>query len=348
MRVLYFGNYDSNYSRNRVLIHGLRDNGVEVLECNSRRAGLAKFVELFRKHWRMRNSYDVMVVGFLGQQIIPFAKLISRKPIVFDSFLSLYDSNVFDRKTVKSDSLKARYYWLLDWLSMYLANIVLFDTEQHIKYASKEFGIKVGKFRRIWIGASDDIFYPAPKQNMGQFTILFYGSFIPLQGIEYILASAKLLNEESVRFVIIGNGQEKKKMLTLSDKLGLNDVEFKDYLEPQLLKNEIAKADVCLGIFGATHKTQRVIPNKVYECIAMQKPVITADTPAIRELFDPTDLALVESANPQALATAIIKLKDNHDLRDAIAVSGYARFKQEATPFILGGKLKQIIYELKK
>ena len=288
-----------------------------------------------------------MVVGFLGQQIVPFAKLISRKPIIFDAFLSLYDSNVFDRKTVKRRSVRAFYYWILDWLSMRLADIVLFDTDQHIKYASEEFGININKFRRIWIGARDDVFYPMPKSNSGEFLVVFHGSFIPLQGIEYILKAAKICEKDGIDFLIIGDGQEKKKMIKLSGELGLKNVEFAGFMSQEWIREKIARADVCLGIFGDTQKTQRVIPNKVYECLAMQKPVITADTSAVRELFDEEDLMLVKVADPESLADGIIRLKRDPALMNKIAINGYNKFKDNASIRILGEKLKNIVNEFK-
>ena len=49
---------------------------------------------------------------------------------------------VMDRKSVKVNSFAARYYWWLDKISMTLADIILFDTNENIDYASKEFGIK--------------------------------------------------------------------------------------------------------------------------------------------------------------------------------------------------------------
>ena len=346
MRVLYFGSYNPDYSRNRVLIDGLKQNDVEVIECRDDSPGIGKFIKLYQKHRRLKNKYDVMVVGFLGQQIVPFAKLISRKPIVFDAFLSLYDSNVFDRKTVRAGSLRAFYYWVLDWLSMRLADIVLFDTDQHIQYASEEFGIKTRKFRRIWIGARDSVFYPMPQLNSGKFLIVFHGSFIPLQGIEYILRAAKICQKDDIKFLIIGDGQEKKKMVELSDKLGLKNVEFTDFMSQEWIRENIAKADVCLGIFGNTQKTQRVIPNKVYECLAMKKPIVTANTPAVRELFNEGDLILVEPANPESLADAILRLKQDPALMNKIAANGYEKFKNNASPLILGGKFKDIINEL--
>lgn len=346
MTILYFGSYDPNYSRNRVLIDGLRQNGVEVIECRDNSPGFRKFINLYKKLWQLRGRYDVMVVGFLGQQIVPFARLITLKPIVFDAFLSLYDSNVFDRKTVKPGSLRACYYWVLDWLSMKLADIILFDTDEHIKYASEEFGISKNKFRRIWIGACDDIFYPVPKSNSAEFLVIFHGSFIPLQGIEYVLKAAKICEKENIKFLIIGDGQEKKKMLKLAGELDLKNVEFVGFMGQGWIREKIAEADVCLGIFGGTQKTLRVIPNKVYECLAMKKTVITADTSAIRELFDENDIMLVKAADPDLLAEAIINLKNDPELRNKLAVNGFNKFKNSASPRVLGGVLKNIINEL--
>lgn len=346
MRILYFGSYDPNYARNRVLISGLKQNGVEVIECRDNSPGIKKFVRLYQKHKKLQNQYDVMIVGFLGQQIVPFAKLISRKPIVFDAFLSLYDSNVFDRQTVKSSSLRAYYYWILDWLSMKLANIVLFDTDEHIKYVSEEFSILKNKFRRIWIGAADDVFYPMPKSDSDEFIVIFHGSFIPLQGIEYILRAAKICEKEEIKFLIIGDGQEKKKMLALADELGLKNVEFVGFMSQEWIRGKIAEADVCLGIFGDTKKTLRVIPNKVYECLAMQKPVVTADTSAARELFNENDLVMVKVADPESLANSLLRLKNDPELRNRIAINGFNKFKNSASPRVLGGVLKNIINEL--
>ena len=53
-------------------------------------------------------------------------------------------------------------------------------------------------------------------------------------------------------------------------------------------------------------------------------------------------------ADPQAIANAVIRLRDNPDLRNSIAESGYNKLKKNAIPEILGAQIKQIIYEFKK
>ena len=44
LKILYFGFYDPNYARNSVLISGLRQNGVEVIECRDNSSGVRKFI----------------------------------------------------------------------------------------------------------------------------------------------------------------------------------------------------------------------------------------------------------------------------------------------------------------
>lgn len=353
MKVCYFGIYDSSYSRNRILIDGLRQNGVEVIECQSRVRGFSKYLDLVKNHRKIKDDYDVMVVGFPGYQAMILASFLTQKPIIFDCFSSLYDSMVWDRKNAKPYSFAACYYWFLDWLSMKLADVVLFDTNAHIKYASSAFGIKVEKFRRIWIGAQTNVFSPHLPEQIDEtlnktFSVLFFGTFIPLQGIEYIVVAAKQLLGENVIFSIIGSGQMKEKIKQFAEKLEVKNVIFVDRIPQKELPKKISEADVCLGIFGNTKKAQRVIPNKVYECLAMKKPVITADTPAMRELLRDKDVLFVKIADSVSLANGILCLKNDKKTMARLAQNGYDTLIACASPKVLGGELRDIIQQLLK
>jgi glycosyltransferase involved in cell wall biosynthesis len=338
-------------------MEGLRQNGVEVIECHDDSSGLTKYFKLFFKHWKIRRNYDAMVVGFLGQVIIPFAAFLNlpfiswrrRKPMIFDAFLSLYDSNVYGRQIVQPGSLKSLFYWLLDWISMRFGDIVLFDTQAHVEYIAKEFGIDPGRMAKIFVGAREDIFRPmAAPGNGDKFKVLFYGTFIRSQGIEYILEAAKILEKDKdVEFLIIGTGQVKKEMLALAEKLDLKNVKYKGFIPPAEIAENISMADVCLGLFGKPAKIQRVIPTKVYECVAMRKPVITINAPAIHELFDENDLALVKVADSEDLAGMIEKLKNDPNLRNQLAENCYRKYRQFASTKMIGAELIRLILNLK-
>lgn len=174
-----------------------------------------------------------------------------------------------------------------------------------------------------------------------KFTILFHGKFIPLQGVEYIIQAAKILeSDKGIEFKIIGDGQTFSAISQLVQKLGLTNVSFLGKKPINELPDFLSRADICLGIFGNTQKNTRVIPNKVYEAAAMAKAIISADTPAIRELFtDREDILLCWRADARDLADKILELKNNRQLREKIADGAYELFTKKATPEIIGQNL---------
>src|SRR3989344_1592646 len=152
MKVLYFGIYNPNYSRNRVLIGGLRKNGVEVSECNVRYHSFFSYLKLFWKYLFLKKAFDAMIVGFPGQESMLLARLLTRKPIIFDAFTSHYGGYVLDRGKYGKKSLRAKWYKWLDRKSVKLANMALLDTNAHIDFFVNELGLPRDKFRRIFVG----------------------------------------------------------------------------------------------------------------------------------------------------------------------------------------------------
>ena len=109
------------------------------------------------------------------------------------------------------------------------------------------------------------------------FTALFVGKLIPLHGIETVLEAARLAPE--VRFRVIGSGQLEHVLAARPP-----NVDWVPWVEYSALPEQLRRCGCALGIFGTSEKAQRVIPNKVFQALACGAPVITADTPAIREL----------------------------------------------------------------
>ncbi len=133
-------------------------------------------------------------------------------------------------------------------------------------------------------------------------------------------------------------------MRKIAQELKIKNVLFIDPVPYEKLSDFMAMADICLGIFGSTPKTLLVIPNKVFEALAMAKPVITADTPAIRELLtDKENCVLVPAANPQALAEAIRNLKNSEDKSERIGKNGYELLQSKLTTGQIGLELKRLL-----
>jgi len=353
MKICFFGIYNPDYSRNRVLIRSLKENDVEIVQCCDRASGLRKYLNLVMKYYKLNKDYDILLVAFPVWPVLWLAKILTRKPMVCDAFISLYEAQVEDKRKYHPSSLKARYCWFLDWLSCKLADRVLLDTDRHIDYFVEKFKIERKKCSRILVGADSSVFFPRKsKKNDKKFLVHFHGSFIPLQGIQYIVKAAKILEKyPDIKFWIIGQKDRLycREVMKVVQDLRPENIDFLGRVAYEELPKYMAKADICLGIFGDVTKTQRVIPNKVYEAIAMKKPVITADTPAARELFtDRENILFCKTADPEDLAKKILELKNNKDLRRKIARNAFKLFDEKLAPKILGKKLKDNLQILMK
>ncbi|MBI2524266.1 glycosyltransferase, partial [Candidatus Peregrinibacteria bacterium] len=264
-------------------------------------------------------QFSIILVPFPGHFLMPLAWCLSRHPrrrLLFDAFLSLYDTNVRDRRRVPRWHPLACLWYFVDLASCHLADEVLIDTEEHKKYFVKTFFLRPEKVRVIYLASRSDLFFPKPKtynlKPESWFDILFYGSYIPLHGIEHILHAAALLQDRSpqIRFTIVGSGQEQPAMHALARELHLQNVAFLPFVPLNDLPSLIHSADLCLGIFGTSGKARRVIPHKVYDAVACGVPVITADTPAMRERFSHHEkVTLCEAGNADALAKKILACK---------------------------------------
>lgn len=349
MKVCYFGSYLKDYPRHRIIIDGLKQHGVDIVEVNSNAMFLLRYPILFFKFLKVRN-FDIIVVGEASNYVQPlalFCKFLTRKPLIFDTFVSLYDTN--QDRNILQNILISKLVYLLDKFNCKFSDIVLQDTFESTKYFIETFNLPKDKFRRLIIGAEDKIFYPreSSKTN-GKFKVLFYGTYIPLHGVQYIIHAAKILeNYEDIEFQLIGNGQTFNKMKELKEELKIDNLYFLNSVPYTELPNYIADANICLGIFGGTMKSMRVIPTKAYQILAMGKPLITGNSKGARELLISGENSLLcDMANPESLAESILLLKNDTKLCNKIALGGFKLFKNKLSSYHIGELMLGFIKEL--
>lgn len=353
MRVCYFGAYIPDSLRNQTLKKGLKDIGIDVIECNTsvRVKIWRQYIELIRKYIFLDKEFDAFFIPEFTQSSMPLAWLIkqlSKKPIIFDPDTSLYFSSVYNRKTVKENSFKAKCLWRLDKLALNLADIVTVTTQQNYAFFKKNFGVNEAKMRLIYFGVDDNLFYPRQTRNDdGIFRIIFWGNYIPGHGIEYILKAAKLLEEEKdIRFELYGRGQTFEYIENLHKELELKNLFLSGSIAREDIPNVTAMADICLGIFGDTEQINRCISDKILEIMALRKPLLTAKYPAYATIFNDGEHCLFcDRANPGSLRDAILCLKNNKELRDRISEAGYRLIKERFSSTNIGKRLKEVIEE---
>jgi glycosyltransferase involved in cell wall biosynthesis len=281
---------------------------------------------------------DALVVGYPGHADLPAARRAARgRPVIFNPLVSLADTLVGDRARFRPGSTVARTLLRVDRYAFRTADLVVADTETHARFLSQLTGRP--DIAVCFVGAEERLFRPGwrPREP---FTVLFVGKLIPLQGVETILAAARLV--PGVSFRLVGSGQ----LDPLVRERPAN-VEHVPWIEYDLLPNEIHTAGCALGIFGTTDKAQRVIPNKAFQALACGAPLVTADTPAARELLDDGESALlVPPGDPEALAGAIRTFAGDPELAGRIAAGGRSAYERAASEAVLGQRWRELIERL--
>ena len=280
---------------------------------------------------------DVVVVGYPGHFDLPAARRIARgRPIVFNPLVSLHDTLVGDRRRFRAWSPAARTLRVVDRAAFRAAELVVADTEAHAHFFRRCFGLDDGRVEVAFVGAEEAVFRPG-WQPPEPFHVLFVGKLIPLHGLETILAAASIAAE--VPFRIVGDGQLAPLLL---ERPG--NVEHVQWIPYTQLASAYQRAGCALGIFDTGAKAARVIPNKVFQALACGRPVITADTPAARELLtDGVDALLVPPGDPAALAEAVRRLAGSDELAGRLAWAGRATYEARASEDVLGARWRSLL-----
>lgn len=361
MRVCYFGTYRDDYSRNKVMIEGLRRNGVDVIEChvpiwrgiqdrvNLASGGwlsLAFFWRVLRTYvtliWKYAHcgSYDVMVIGYPGQFDVYLGWILTRlkrKPLCWDVLMSIY-LVALERKLDNQSRITIAALRKIEKAACSLANLMILESQEYIDWFVDTHQSQREKFWMVPLGADDDRIRPIPVPKANQkagspvFRVIYWGSFIPNHGVDIMLDAAYLLrNEPGLEFEFIGSGPERDKILNRAQEKGLQNVCFPGWVADEVLLEKVAQADLCFGVFGNTPQSLMTIQNKIHECFAMQKPLVSGRSSVVeRTLHHEQQLYLCERT-PQSLADAIRHLRSRPDLLAHIAQQGYIFFKENYT-----------------
>jgi len=345
MKICFFGIYNPNYSRNKIIISGLKGNGVELIECRTDKKGLFKYFDLVKKHWRLRKEYDIMIVSYPGFQSVILAKFLTRKPIIFDALCTMYEGVILSRGQSGMLGIKSLYIKFVDWLAVKCADVVLVESENQKIYFEKIFG-KSSKYKVIYTGADDGVFYKDDRViKKEKFTVVFRGKFLPEAGVQYVIDTAKILEAKQVDFVIIGNGfmQDEIKAQIGAYKLA-NLQLISENLSYDELRIKMLECHISLGQLADHERLERTIPHKCFETLAMGLPYVTAKTSAVAEILtDGENCLFVNPADPKDLAEKILMLKNNSDLMKKIGDNGYELYKQKFTPKMLAKDILDII-----
>lgn len=267
------------------------------------------------------SQFDTVMVGFAPQLVLPFWNWKMKKvDVVIDFFISMYDTLCCDRQKFHPKGVAGRILHKIDEYTLEQADFVICDTKAHGRYFCEEFHCSKDKLLTMYLEADTAIFYPRegkrPEYLEGKYVVLYFGSVLPLQGIEVVLKAMSILKGKgNIHFFFIGPIAEKK---LLDLKPVSANITYIDWLSQDELAQYIAMADLCLAghFHGSIQKAFRTIPGKAYIYSAMGKKMILGDNPANHEIFEEDErVSFVEMGNEKALANEIIKCMYNANMQ---------------------------------
>jgi glycosyltransferase involved in cell wall biosynthesis len=326
--VLWWGRFDPDYSRNRVLRQAYAAFGWRVVDFHP----LVSPIGDLEARLHQPPRADLVHVPCFRQRDIAAATRYARRagvPLLIDPLISAYDKQLFERVKFSENSMRARWLRHYEQCLFQGAELVLADTPEHARFFSETLGVDPAKLHVVYVGAEEPLFAPgAPHAPNSPIEVLFYGTFIPLQGPQVIVEAARCYEGPPVRWVLLGNGP----LLPACRKQarGLANVAFEGWVQYSQLPGRIRRADILLGVFGGTPKAQRVIPNKVFQALACGKPLVTCAAPAY-----PADLlarpqsgiAWVPTSDPVALARAVAGIAAQPQQLTILGIQAHASYE---------------------
>jgi glycosyltransferase involved in cell wall biosynthesis len=219
-------------------------------------------------------------------------KLFKRSKMIF---------NVSDLWPESAEKLGIVNNKMLLWLSYKLeaflykrAWIVTGQTQGIVKDIQKRFPSK----KVFWLpnGVNVKLFFPDEKggmvwrEKMGYskeaLLFLYAGIIGHAQGLEVILRAAKMVEDNPrIQFVLLGSGPEKEGLLNLATDLDLKNVKFLDPVSKAEMPAIVSASDAAVIPLKKLDLFLGAIPSKIFENMAMKKPILLGVDGEARELF---------------------------------------------------------------
>ena len=373
LRVCYFGTYRAGYTRNQIVLKGLQAQAdVLVYVCHAPlwhgiadrvaqasggwrrpafwRRVVGAYRQLIAAH-RRTPEYDVMLIGYPGQFDAYLGRRLAHarsRPVALDILMSLH--LVAEERGLTADHrATGSLIFQLERGGLRQPDLLIAENPEYGSYIAAKYRLPPERFRYVPHGADETVFHPRPlRPPDDHFRVTYHGGYLPSHGMDTIIGAAALLRDEpNTQFHFYGSGPEKERIVQRATAEALPNVTFHGFVGQDELLDSLAQAHVCLGVFGTTRQAQFTVQNKVWEGLAMGRPVVSGDSPTIRAaLADRQEVYLIPRDDPAALAAALRALRDNPTLRESIAATGHARYLAGNSIPAIGRQMKDALLSI--
>lgn len=166
-----------------------------------------------------------------------------------------------------------------------------------------------------------------------RFVVMYLGTLGLAHGLETVLEAAEALRERpDVLFALVGEGADKARLRQLAVDRGLPNVAFLDQQPKERVRALYAAADVGLVSLRSSPLFRAVLPSKIFELLAMERPILVSVDGEARRVVEAAGGGLfVPPENADALARAVRRMADGEVDLEALGAAGRAHVLEHYT-----------------
>lgn len=244
------------------------------------------FSFVFTSYWRGRKlkNYDYLLVEspplFLGYSAMALSKKLKAKLIFNVS--DLWPESA-EKLAIVSNKTLLKFAYNLEAKCYRKAHLITGQTQGIVDNIKFRFPNK----KVYWLPNGVDVdFYNPELYSKNDFrikngfkiedTLFFYGGILGhAQGLQTVLKAAKIVESNtSIQIILQGAGPEKKELLKLKESLQLGNVHFLPPVSKSEMPFVLKEVDVALVPLRKLDLFQGAIPSKIFEALAMEKPLL--------------------------------------------------------------------------
>jgi glycosyltransferase involved in cell wall biosynthesis len=223
---------------------------------------------------------------------------------------------------------------LLEWMEMFAyrkAEKIVSLTDAFRNYMTGK-GIPPEKVDVVKNGVDLSLFRLLPRDNPvaeelglnGKFVVSYFGTLGMAHGLDTVLNAAKnLRDQKNIIFVLAGDGAERQRLVALKSEMRLTNVIMLDLVAKEKMPFLLASSDACMVLLRKKELFKTVIPSKMFEVMAMERPIILGVDGESKQIIEVGNCGIcIEPESHEELARAITDLYNNPKLSKKLGENG--------------------------
>ncbi|MBM3653971.1 MAG: glycosyltransferase family 4 protein [Alphaproteobacteria bacterium] len=187
-------------------------------------------------------------------------------------------------------------------------------------------GADLGEF----VARPDDGSFRRSLGLEGKFVAAYVGTHGMCHKLETVLEAARLLKDRrDIAFLMVGGGAERSKLAAMRESTGLDNVVMLDQQPKSAMAGILGATDASLVLLKKDDLFKTVLPSKMFEAMAMRRPIILGVEGEACELIEAAGAGLaITPESAEELAAAVTRLADDRELGARLGASGCAHVRE--------------------